>query len=367
MSKGIKIMIAGFLFVALFAFGGTALYKAVKKEPPIIYKYYKVGRTDLADEIALDGKVKPAEEVRLAFEKSAKVATANVKIGDKVKAGQILASLVSADLAAQLAQASAGVQAANAQLHNAEAAYQAQLAKLGDIQVGARPEDLSVSQTKIDNANKSIQDSKDNLANVENKAETDIDSLYQKTADVLNDAYAKAFDAVYTKTDGIFLNSLTGSPMLTMKFNNTQYEIDLINKMSTANNEIIEMRNDIDAMAATRPNVDQTIIKTKQHLAAVLNFLKETNDALNFAITSQTTTQSNILSYKNNLSAGLGEANGAMASVNSHEKAIAVQKALNTNQTASAEAQLNQAVNGLATANKEMALKRSGASKDSKR
>ena len=64
--------------------------------------------------MSVTGNVKPLSAVDLAFELSGRVADINVAVGDKVSAGQTLASLSNADLTANLDQARANLKKAQA-------------------------------------------------------------------------------------------------------------------------------------------------------------------------------------------------------------------------------------------------------------
>ena len=124
-------------------------------------------RGNIIQEVSITGKVKPAESIDLAFERSGRLTVIYVDIGDKVYAGQILAKLENSDLAAQLAEAEANIKV--------------QQAGLDDLQTG-KEADFK-------------------------KAKQDLENDYSKVLDELNDAYTKGDDAVRVKTANIFTGS----------------------------------------------------------------------------------------------------------------------------------------------------------------
>jgi len=66
-----------------------------------------VTRTDIVQEVAAAGKVKPSQSVNLGFDKSGRVANIYASIGETVKRGQIIATLESGEISADLAKARA--------------------------------------------------------------------------------------------------------------------------------------------------------------------------------------------------------------------------------------------------------------------
>lgn len=311
------------------------------------YSFVAVKSGEIQEEADLTGNVKPAESVDLAFERSAKIAAANFKVGDQVKAGEIIASLNSSDLAAQLMQA--------------QAARDVQAAMLKNLQAGTRPEDIQVSAIAVQNAQNSIVDAQNNLRNAENKANNDLATLYSKSNDILNDAYAKAFDALYNKTDGIFNNASSGHASLTFQLNDSALKNTVEMKRQSVNQELAAMKTGIDNLSSDQTAIDSGLSQALAPLGVIRDYLNQLNDALNFAVTSSLTPQEQILAYKSSMSLGIAGINTAITNINNQIKAIATQKITNQNSLATAQAQLNQAENNLALAQKQLTLKQAGA------
>ena len=74
-----------------------------------IYETILAAKTDLTQEVEVTGKVHPTQERFLAFERSGKVASAQVFVGEDVIAGQLLVSLDTSELRAQLRQSEAAI------------------------------------------------------------------------------------------------------------------------------------------------------------------------------------------------------------------------------------------------------------------
>jgi RND family efflux transporter MFP subunit len=74
--------------------------------------------------MALDGTLQAVKQSTLSAQASGRIAQLNVKAGDQIRAGQVLAVIDDRVTQAGVAQAQAGVAQAEAQLHNAEAQVQ---------------------------------------------------------------------------------------------------------------------------------------------------------------------------------------------------------------------------------------------------
>ena len=104
------------------------------------------------------------------------------------------------------------------QLNQAQAQLEIQQINLQTLQKGARPEEISVLQTKLSNAQKTLVDT-------QSKAASDLANLYDNVTDILHSAYSEADDAVNKQIDDLFSNANTDSPQLTFQTANFQYEI----------------------------------------------------------------------------------------------------------------------------------------------
>src|SRR5512147_2215584 len=81
----------------------------------------KVGRKDLIQVVTASGEVRPRRYVNVGANVSGRLIEIDVREGDRVKAGQILARVESERYQAGLRQSEAGVAASRADLQRAEA------------------------------------------------------------------------------------------------------------------------------------------------------------------------------------------------------------------------------------------------------
>lgn len=96
---------------------GGVVYGQSKKNKAVQYETVKVARGDLKQTVDATGNVESANELDLKFATGGRLAKINKPAGAEVKAGEVLAQLELGDLNAAVAQASAGVAKAQADLN----------------------------------------------------------------------------------------------------------------------------------------------------------------------------------------------------------------------------------------------------------
>lgn len=119
----------------------------------------------------------------MSFQTGGQIASVNVTEGQSVAAGTVLADLSSGSLQASVAQATAALEAAEANLAQAAS--------------GTRPEQLTIDQTAVTSAQSSL--------NVD-----------------IGNAYAAADDAVQNQTDNLFTNPTSNNPTFLVPITNSQ-------------------------------------------------------------------------------------------------------------------------------------------------
>src|SRR3990167_6421227 len=77
-------------------------------------------RANIVQEVAATGKVKPNQNVNLGFDKSGRVANVYTSVGEMVKGGQIIATLESGEILADIAKARATLLEENIKLRDTE-------------------------------------------------------------------------------------------------------------------------------------------------------------------------------------------------------------------------------------------------------
>lgn len=158
----IGLMTAGALVV-----GTTTAYTVVNRgasKQDIVALTVPVEAKDVTVRIAASGKVQPVQSVNISPKNPGTLTELYVEQGDKVKQGQILAKMDSADIQAKILQARANIAQNQAQLEQAlagsrpqEIAQQkARLAQseahLAEARAGNRPQEIAQAQAQVDAA-----------------------------------------------------------------------------------------------------------------------------------------------------------------------------------------------------------------------
>jgi len=275
------------------------------------YETVVVQKGTVIQEVSVTGKVKPAENVDLAFEKSGKVAWVNVQVGDRVRPGNVLVTLANGDLAAQLDQA--------------KASLEEQKAKLDELKKGTRPEEIQIQETKVENAKKDL-------------------------IDKIQDAYTKSDDAIKNKIDQFFTNPKTNNPKINFAINDSQLK-----------NELESLRTAIESVLTTwqlslsflTPASDfNSYAKTaEQNLSQVKNLADKMADAINSLFATSNLSQATLDTWKSDISTARTNINTAIINLSASESTLlneenqlALDKAGNTpEQIANQEAKVEQA------------------------
>ena len=103
--------------------GGHEVELAKDTRPTVQAKLVKAGGTTSEGYITISGKIQAKKHANVAARIMGNIIGTNAKIGDRVQAGQLLATISSTDMQAKLAQAEAGIQEAKTGLANIEKDY----------------------------------------------------------------------------------------------------------------------------------------------------------------------------------------------------------------------------------------------------
>lgn len=159
--------IAGLTLVlaACRAPGPSPAVSPTPTQEPASVNVQQVQRGNIQSKLTYSGSVQASAVVNVVPQVSAKIQTLNVDVGSVVKSGQVIATLDTSILDAQVQQAQAGVDAAQAKLDQMKvgprpenvAQAQANLvsaqAKLAALQDGGRPEAVAQAKANLDAAN----------------------------------------------------------------------------------------------------------------------------------------------------------------------------------------------------------------------
>jgi len=135
--------------IVVFLLVGGVLYQRRQNAKPQ-YSTAVVTRQELTQTVSATGTVEAAKEVNLNFKVSGRLASVLVKVGDKVTAGQKLASL-------EVNDAASAVRIAEANVKSAEAA-------LSKLKAGASAEDIAVYEAALETAQIALENTRSTQA-----------------------------------------------------------------------------------------------------------------------------------------------------------------------------------------------------------
>jgi len=300
------ILIILIIVIAGGAITGYVYFKRAKKP---VNEFVIVKKGAIVQEVSVTGRVKAAQSVDLAFEKSGRVTEVNVAVGDRIGTGQILVRLENEDLAAQLAEARASVKS--------------QQAKLEEFKKGSRPEEIKIQEVKVENAKISLEDARNNLV------------------DKLKDAYFKSDDAIRSKADVFFDNPRSSNPKFTFTVFDNQLKIDAEWERFLLEGVLNSWKASVDKLEVSS-DLALYLVEAKKNLNQVVSFLDKTAFAVNSLLPATNLSQTTIDTYKSNVST-------ARTNINIAINALSV-----------AEEKFRSAESALKLAENELVLKRAG-------
>lgn len=221
---------------------------------------YKVEAKEFVQNVSLTGKVIAAKNVDMGFETSGRINRVNFKVGDRVRKGQVIASLQNGD--------------AVSNLQKSYALASAQSARLRDTQNGSRPEEIAVVQGDLTGA------------------QNDLDLSRQVLEAELQNIYNKADEAIRFKIDNVFTNPRSVNP----QFN---YSVD-------------QNQNSKQQLSDDRLKLTETFVKwngkfnisnieeVKIYIVQVQNFINDINTAMSIAAEKSVSSDANYATVQSN-------------------------------------------------------------------
>lgn len=348
-------LISGAVIIAIIIAG----YAYLGKETKPTYDYIIAKKMNLVQEVSATGRVKPMENIDLAFEKSGKISSVDVKVGDKIAASQKLAAIDDAEIKAQLAGSRAQLETAKAQLGQYEAALEREEAKLTELKKGTRPEEIKIAETAVENAQKALNDAQINYENVKTKAESDLGQLYDGAINTAAKTVTVAANSLFILTDIQFAHfnnyTQTGIKIADTKAEAVYALLGAQNTGYWSREAVGQLNGGAKAtvqnaqISPTNKNIDNALSGIKN----ALDKIKEALEAVPIASELTATEVTSLNTEKNNI-------NTETITITSKQKAIEVQKTTNDNSISSAQMKVNDAASVLLSAKDTLDLKKAG-------
>ncbi len=254
------------------------------------------------DPLPLLGEVQSQSSATLHSQTSGEIIGVYKKIGDLVYANQVIAEIENRSQRATVSQADASVEIAQASLDK--------------IKKGGTDTQTSILKTTLDNAQKTLDQTK------------------ASAVSVLNDTFAKADDSVRNKVDIMFRDSRGDNPQVLFSVADSQLEIDI----EWSRLIIEEMLNKWGSVLATLDASDDLISELdvrKADMNSIRVFLDNLALAVNVLSPNSNLSETTISLWKANISATRAVVNGAITALS------AAKSSLNGAQSGLEIAQLN--------------------------
>lgn len=168
------IAILAIIIMAVF------VYNLIRPKGPS-FETVNVKKGNIIEEVSETGMVKRGDPLNLNFKNAGKIQKIDVKVGQVVPKGQVLAELEKDQLQIQLDQAQASLDLSKI--------------KLNKLLNGASGTDIKAAETKVTVAQTSFINAQRSLSDIEASASEKIKDVYGDAVATLEDSYAKAFNA----------------------------------------------------------------------------------------------------------------------------------------------------------------------------
>ncbi len=298
------IFTALFLFVVFFIYFINGKYTIANPDTEFVTINPVVEKT-LVKSITISGEVMSNDEIDLGLDSSGQLTVINVKEGQFVKKGTLIAKVENQTQRAQLTQALGVLESSIAQVESAEA----QLQKLIS---GSTQEDKDISSSQVSSAQAGLLSARETARNA------------------LQNAYAGTVSAILFGTDVCINDADTVNPTLT--FQSTQYSA----KISSENQRvmvgnILDRHNTQSAYNVSDQDLSKELSATKEELIKLREFTDTLLTALNGAILTSGVSDNTINSYITTIISARSQVLSNITSITSAQNAIlSAEKALIT-------------------------------------
>lgn len=237
---------------------------------------------NVVETVGVTGTISPNSKADLAFEKGGVLARVYVKVGDKVKRGQLIAAISNAGDRASLASAEA---------------------TLSDMSRTLTPEEAAVQKSALVSA------------------EENLDTARQSVLDAVHEAYVKAEGALFNHTDTFFNNAQTLDPKITIRTESDTEEYNINVKRFGVTTALTRWSSDV--AAAQQGGARDILNKSRAYLSTIKDFMNSLSLIVGSISTNNTgLSQSTISGYGETMNAGLSALSSAISTIASAESSL---------------------------------------------
>lgn len=325
MTKRKKIII--WTIVAVLIVGGIVI-ASLNGKPKVEYNTATALMGDLTQTVSETGTIKPEKELDLNFAAAGRIAVVNVKIGDTVTGGTVLAELDKSDLLIKLKEAQARLSIARAQLSK--------------LVSGASTEDKAVAQANYESALKDLETTDVKTQEAVNQAEKDSQNINNSSSKAVSQArttldnakktYQKAIDNKQNSLITSLQNKLPVASTGLDAINRYLLDVDISGSFSKKNSSYLALTNTTYNSAKNLLNLAQsdapTAANTEVSYQRAISALNESLRALTYcfsalesSIDSPNFTQTEIDAAKATISAQQTAVSAAITTLEANKQA----------------------------------------------
>ena len=336
----IKKVIIGIIILMI---GGMVLWFLkfrTTQGPEYVTETAQIGT--LTQSVEATGKVESMQRIDLNFKAGGRIEQMNVKVGDKVRSGQVLARLDSRALMSRISDAQAEVDK--------------QKADYEKLVAGASDTDIKVTEDTVAQKQQDVASAENSLVNLRAKRKTELDNLKEKAITVLKNEVLVcqlAIEVINNTLDDPNANNSyayisTDKQKAQLSKNSANIEISAVESSS---GELSVISGDTDILS----NLDDG----KLMLDSVKTALTDTMSVLNNANTTYSFLESDLDTLKSSIQAQQATINTSRTNIVAAKTNWTDKIAYYNDQIAAAEDSVSQAESALTVAQSQLDLKKS--------
>ena len=356
----IKTKIIIIISLVVVASVATGIYFSRSAAPA--YEWIAIKTGSISQKSSASGQVVPAQEINLQFEIQGRIKKLPAAAGDKVKQGDVLASLDDSELRTQVAEAQAAVDVAKASLEK--------------LLAGSSKEEIAVYQTTLDNAQVTLKNAQRDSEDVQSQAQNSLQEAWDDGLDALSSAYTacdKALKTYDTLQERYFYFNDSISFQMRLQGASSQTSLsqakaaidkaqagslgdDIVSALSQAKTALNQTKNALSFMRTSMEDVSYETAVSSADRTTVNTERTNVDTSVAEVTAAQQTISSQKIANQININTAQGEVDAAQNSVRAAQdnltkiKAPARQVDIDFNQ-----AQLSQAQAGLSRTQKQLA------------
>lgn len=274
--------------IAVIVVGG-GIYIVASRNGGSGYQFVTVTKGSITEEVTVTGNTTPVSSVDMAFQNTGTINAVNYPQGSPVSSGDMVVTLDTTALQAQLAQAQADVDTEKADLASLEA--------------GSTAQEIQVAQTAV------------------NTAEQSLNNYYMSVPSVVAEAYSEANDAVRNQIGDLFTGDELDNPQLAFAVSDSQIENTVNLEREQAAIDLNSWETELQQVNATSST--STLSDALAYAANDLSFLQTFFINMMTAANDSSAVPADTVTYQDDVSAGSKEVDTAVSSVNSSIQDIA--------------------------------------------